>query len=366
MGVRGSIAAIAAAFIAVGVFPNHAAAAEEAAKPEARRQVEEVIVTAERQEASVQDTSISISAFTGEFLDSFGIRNQEDLAAFTPATTIQAYDATIRGVGRNFRALGGDPGVSTYMNGVYSEDLLTATAASFWDVERIEILRGPQGTLYGRNAVGGAMNIIYKDPTPDFESSLRAIAGNHGQNEYYGMVSGPLADNLEARANFSVRNRDGIIDEIGQGGDDLDSLGTQNIALMFKYSPIDSVTVDLRTNWMDNNRVFGAGNGGGLTVLTEDARPVRNTTELAPGFRFINTSQTANPNASNYYDATKPILQFRNPNTGVIDQAQAIRAGVDAQVGPSLNGFQNAAASLTSFNNTSAAEAARYNQCVFA
>ena len=101
------------------------------------RQIEEVIVTAERQEASIQDTSISITAFTGDFIDDFGIRNQEDLQNFVPATTIQPYDATVRGVGRNFRALGGDPGVATYMNGVYSEDLLTATAATFWDVERI-------------------------------------------------------------------------------------------------------------------------------------------------------------------------------------------------------------------------------------
>ena len=84
------------------------------------RQIEEVMVTAERREASIQDTSISITAFTSEFLDEFGIRNQEDLQNFIPATTIQPYDSTIRGVGRNFRALGGDPGVATYMNGVYS------------------------------------------------------------------------------------------------------------------------------------------------------------------------------------------------------------------------------------------------------
>ena len=84
------------------------------------RRIEEVIVTAERQEASIQDTSISITAFTDQFLDDFGIRNQEDLQNFVPATTIQPYDATVRGVGRNFRSLGGDPGVATYMNGVYS------------------------------------------------------------------------------------------------------------------------------------------------------------------------------------------------------------------------------------------------------
>jgi iron complex outermembrane receptor protein len=131
------------------------------------RQIEEVIVTAEKREASIQDTSMSITAFTTEFMDDFGIRNQEDLQNFIPATTIQPYDATIRGVGRNFRALGGDPGVATYMNGVYSEDLLTATAQTFWDVDRIEVLRGPQGTLYGRNAVGGAINMLWKAPQVD-------------------------------------------------------------------------------------------------------------------------------------------------------------------------------------------------------
>ena len=95
------------------------------------RQIEEVIVTAERQEASVQDTSISITALTGEFMEDFGIRNQEDFQNMVPATTIQPYDATVRGVGRNFRALGGDPGVATYINEVYSEDLLTGTAQTF-------------------------------------------------------------------------------------------------------------------------------------------------------------------------------------------------------------------------------------------
>ena len=89
------------------------------------RQIEEVVVTAERRESTVSDTSISITAFTGEFLEDFGIRNQEDLQNFIPATIIEPYDMSIRGVGRNFRSLGGDPGVATYLNGVYSEDFGT-------------------------------------------------------------------------------------------------------------------------------------------------------------------------------------------------------------------------------------------------
>ena len=140
----------------------------------------------------------------------------------------------MRGVGRNFRALGGDPGVSTYMNGIYSEDLLTATAATFWDVERIEVLRGPQGTLYGRNAVGGAINILYKEPTNEFEAAVKGIVGNYGAQEVYGALSGPIVkDKLMGRVNFAHRERDGVIDEIGDGPD-LDSLGTDNFAVLLK------------------------------------------------------------------------------------------------------------------------------------
>ncbi|MFU8814773.1 MAG: TonB-dependent receptor plug domain-containing protein [Pseudomonadales bacterium] len=225
------------------LLPTVAAAAER------DRRIEEVIVTAERREASVQDTSISITAFTGEFLDDFGIRNQSDLQNYIPATTIQPYDAAVRGVGRNFRNLGGDPGVSTYMNGVYSEDLYTATVGGgFWDVERIEVLRGPQGTLYGRNAVGGAMNFLYRKPTDEFEAAVKGVAGNFGALEGYAMVSGPIiADRLAARATYSVRDRDGVIDEIGRGND-LDSLGDTNTTLSLRITPIDDLEINIRGN----------------------------------------------------------------------------------------------------------------------
>jgi outer membrane receptor protein involved in Fe transport len=328
------------------------------------RQLEEVIVTAERKEASVQDTSISITAFTTEMLDDFGIRNQEDLQNFVPATTIQPYDATVRGVGRNFRALGGDPGVATYMNGVYSEDLLTATAATFWDVDRIEVLRGPQGTLYGRNAVGGAINILYKEPTDGFDYAFKGIVGNFGTAETYGMVNGTLIeDKLYGRFNFATRDRDGVIDEIG-GGDDLDGLGTENIAALFKFTPNDTMEIDVRFNKMDIDREFGGANGGGLVVLNEEGTPSRNTSALIGGYRAIDTANT-NPAAyatSTWYDTTQPVLEFTHPTTGEIVLAQHARAGVDDV---SWAGAMNAAASLDGFNFTSPESAARYNDCVF-
>lgn len=350
----------ASALFCVSYAPNGLFAAEE----EEGRRIEEVTVTAERREASVQDTSISITALTGESLEDFGIRNQEDLQNFIPATTIQPYDSTIRGVGRNFRALGGDPGVATYMNGIYSEDLLTATAATFWDVERIEVLRGPQGTLYGRNAVGGAINVLYKEPTEELDYSFKSIIGNFGTKEAYGMVNTPLIEDvLSARVNFAYRDRDGVIRELGDG-DDIDGLGTENVAVQFKWTPSDTVEVNLRQNFMEIDRSFGGANGAGLVVLNEDGNPNRNTDTLVPGYRFIDPANTdpANFDNNNWYDQSQPILNFINPTTGATDQAQRNRPGIDFG---DFDGFQNAAASLDGFNNTSPTSAARYNQCVF-
>ena len=104
--------------LSLGLLLIGGGAQAESERTDAGRHIEVIIVTAERQEASIQDTSISITALTGDFIDDFGIRNQDDLQIFIPATTIQPYDATIRGVGRNFRALGGDPGGDLYRWGV--------------------------------------------------------------------------------------------------------------------------------------------------------------------------------------------------------------------------------------------------------
>ena len=328
---------------------------------ETGRKIEEVIVTAERREASIQDTSMSITAFTTEFMDDFGIRNQEDLQNFVPATTIQPYDATIRGVGRNFRALGGDPGVAVYMNGVYSEDLLTATAQTFWDVSRVEVLRGPQGTLYGRNAVGGAINILYKKPQQEMDWSIKSIMGNAGQLESYGMLNGALSDTVSARVNFALRNRDGAVQELGDG-QATDGLGVKNFNGQLQWDPSDRLSVNVRHNGMRTDRPVGGANGGGLVVLNEEGEASRNYHALVPGYRAIDPAQT-NPLASDFLLPSAPVYTFTDPVTGAMVQAQNNRAGIDYG---DFDGRQNAAASLDGFNYTSQASMDAYNQCVFA
>ena len=330
---------------------------------EERRRIEEVLVTAERREASIQDTSISITALSADFLDNFGIRNQEDLQNYLPATTIQPYDATVRGVGRSFRALGGDPGVSTYANGVYSEDLLAVTAMTFFDVERIEVLRGPQGTLYGRNAVGGAINILYKEPTYEYEGMVKALGGNFGAREFYGALSGPIIqDHLAGRITYAFRDRDGVIDEIGDGPD-LDGLGTNAIAAQLKWNPTATVELNLRYNHLDVDRVFGGADGGGLVVLNESGGPTRVTDALVPGWRRVDENKTG---PASFFDTDfnggSEQRVFTDPSTGAAVLARRNRPGIDFA---DFDGFQSAAASMDGFNQTSSESAARLNSCVF-
>lgn len=309
-----------------------ARATEEATREQAparRRAIEEVVVTAERREASIQDTSISITAMDSSFVEDFGIRDQDDFQNFIPSTTIQPYDAAIRGVGRNFRNLGGDPGVAVYINEVYSEDLYTATAGGFWDIERVEVLRGPQGTLYGRNAVGGAINFIYKKPSNEFEAEAKTVVGNQGSFDVYGAVSGPIIEDvLAARLTASLRQRDGLVEDIGLG-EDLDSLDNENVALSLRFTPTDRITMDLRANSLMVDRITGGANGSGLVMLSEEGGSTRNFEAPVFGYREIDRSQTSFT-ARDFYMPGAPVFNFNDPITGRAVEAQYLRGGIDA------------------------------------
>ncbi len=297
------------------------------------RRIEEVIVTAERKEASVSDTSISITALTGEFMEDFGVRNQSDLQNLIPATVIRPYDLAVRGIGRPFRALGGDPGVATYENGVYSEDFYIASSGGFWDIERVEVLRGPQGTLYGRNAVGGAVNFLHKQPTDEFEAEFKTVITEYNGKELYGMISGPLIDGvLNARATGYKRTRDGIYDEVGSNGPDLDSLGDENYTLAFQWFPSDSIEVNIRGNERSVNRVMGGADGGGLIVLSEENLPTRNTISPAFGYRAIDRTQTDFVQ-NDFFDPNSEVFNFTHPVTGAPVEAQRLRGGLDPALG---------------------------------
>ena len=279
-----------------------------------RRQIEEVIVTAERVEATVSDTSISITAIGSEMLEDMGIQSANEFVNYIPATTRDDYDIRIRGVGRNFRALGGDPGVATYYNGVYSEDSLIAlTENALFDVERIEVLRGPQGTLYGRNSIGGAINYILKKPTETPYGLIRAQFGSNSNQEFYGVASGPITEDLGVRLVASDRQTDPLLDSV-TAGSGVDSVNDSNVSLSLAWTPSDTVRVDARVNQRNSNRSIG-----GSVLINEGwgtYRGSRMTDVYAQGIRLV--------------DATTPGAQlFTNPYTGATAYGATNRPGVD-------------------------------------
>ena len=290
------VAAFGLSVALLTAFAPSASAEDETtdAKTTDRRQIEEVVVTAERKEASISDTSISITAFTGQMLEDFGIRNAEDLQNMIPAAVIQPYDMAIRGIGRNFRNLGGDPGIATYANSVYSEDFgIASSEGGLFDIERVEVLRGPQGTLYGRNAIGGAVNFINKKPTNEFEGEAKVITGDDGLQEEYGMLSGPIIDGiLAARLTGVKRERDGAIKDLS-GHPDPDNFGDENYSLALQWTPNDDITWLIRGNERSLRRRMGGADSAGIITFSEngdDHKNARNTDTYAFGYRAVDTA----------------------------------------------------------------------------
>ncbi len=192
--------------------------------------LEEVVVTAQKREQSAQDIGIAVSAFSGDQLKQLGYSNAQQVTAMSPGvTTIQpngpsAFFVSVRGVGQNdFSGDHQESPVAIYVDEAY---ISAASGAGFqlFDIERTEVLRGPQGTLFGRNATGGLVHYITKKPTQEFEMYGEASIGSYNQRKIEGAVSGPLTDAVSGRLSFVKNEHDGYIkNNIGKdlnNGDD--------------------------------------------------------------------------------------------------------------------------------------------------
>ena len=143
-------------------------------------EIEELVVTAEKREQSLQDVPVAVSAFTDERRELVGINSVQDLTNFTPGLSYATNNdrASLRGIGRFTNNRSTEGGVAMYNDGFYTSSV-TAFAQSTLFLERTEVLRGPQGTRYGKNAIGGALNIVSKRPTDDLYAEARVGYGNY-------------------------------------------------------------------------------------------------------------------------------------------------------------------------------------------
>jgi iron complex outermembrane receptor protein len=182
--------------------------------------IQEVVVTAERREESLQDVPVAVSAYTSERRDVVGITGIQDFVNFTPGMNYSGTDrVSLRGAGRNTFLVGNDPGVASYTDGFYSASSSELFKTPLF-TERTEILRGPQGTLYGRNAIGGAINIISKRPAHEFGGEVRAVVGNYERYRVEGQVSVPVAENLRFMfGGMHEEQNKGFIKNIGTGNE---------------------------------------------------------------------------------------------------------------------------------------------------
>ncbi len=175
--------------------------------------IEEITVTAQRREESVQDVPIAVSAFSGAMLEDRQIINPSDLQMNAPnvsftSTNFGGNSFSIRGIGNLVIAASGESGVSTHINEIPIGTNLTAI--EFYDMERVEILRGPQGTLFGRNATGGAINFVTARPDPTaFDAHLDAELGDYSHKRLKGAINIPITDTFAIRAAGMWLDRDG-------------------------------------------------------------------------------------------------------------------------------------------------------------
>lgn len=230
-------------------YTTNAQAQTDAASANARAALEEVIVTAERRAESVQDTPIAISAFTGESLQELGLTTVEDLAEITPSLQIFAEQINneayiVRGIGRSNEDLTTDSGVAVNINDIYIAQPAEANAA-FFDIERVEVLRGPQGTLYGKNAVGGVINLITRKPDDELSGSVSAEVGNLGLQTYTGAVGGPLVEGMSAGriAGYYSRN-DGAYENLTTG-EDANGVEIEAVRGSLQLTPSDQLEINL-------------------------------------------------------------------------------------------------------------------------
>jgi iron complex outermembrane receptor protein len=219
--------------------------------------IAEIVVTAQKRTENVQDVPIAISAFTAETLSERSVTSVAQLSNIAPNVTLDAgtpfsgstavLSAYIRGIGANDFAFNIDPGVGIYLDGVYLARSIGANQ-DLPDVERIEVLKGPQGTLFGRNTIGGAISIVTHDPGKEFRFRGDVTVGRFGLVQTRGTVDLPLTDGLGSSISFATKNRDGYLKRIAfPGASNFASTNIQN----YKAAGFDGI--GLGTEGGDNN-----------------------------------------------------------------------------------------------------------------
>ncbi len=211
-------------------------------------QLEEIIVTAERRAQSLQDVPVAVTAFSEQAIESLQIEDFNDLSLKIPGFSVNSFSKTrvnpaLRGGSSSLASAGAEQAVGLFIDDVYfggSGDF----ELDLFDVERIEVLRGPQGTLFGRNTTGGLINVVTKDPTGEFSGRVQASLGNYALNKIGGYLSFPVADSLAGSLAFTTTDREGTSRNLVTGND-VDNINRSSVRGKLVWSLDNDWTVKL-------------------------------------------------------------------------------------------------------------------------
>jgi iron complex outermembrane receptor protein len=239
--------------------------------------LDQLEVTAQKRAQPITEVPMAISAFTGDFLASFGAADLKSLAPFVPGLFIQEQSPNNPGINiRGITTDSGDPRsetrVSLFQDGV-SISRARGSVVELHDLERVEVVKGPQGTLFGRGAQIGAVSIVQQKPQPERSSALHLAVGDTGQRHVSGHINLPLgSDELLGRFAFSHRQHDGTIDNLVDGSD-LNGKKTTALRGSLRWQPAAATTVDLIVNWQNDNPPGTSFKSGVIPTTRGDTDP---------------------------------------------------------------------------------------------
>jgi len=272
----------------------------------AQTTLDEIVVTAEKREATVQDTAVAVSVITGDALARAGVVDPDTLAEMIPNVDVNSEAnrdgliIVVRGVAGTDVRNGADPTTAFHVDGSYVPRLSGANAY-FFDTERVEVLRGPQGTLYGRNSTSGVVNVISKKPHFDgTDGNIEVGAGNFDQFIANGALNLPLSDNVAVRAAFMSNTRDGFTTNNGPGSVGITEDSNDADELAFRAHLLWNIGDD--TSLLFTGETYSRGGvgqaGSNLGCLTEaELAPfgLTSATPAQPGGGVVTCNNTSDP-----------------------------------------------------------------------
>jgi len=244
-------------------------------------QLEEVIVTAQFRAANVQDVPIAVTVLSADAIEKANIFDATGIAMNTPGLAYGEFSPgqakySMRGIGSADDGAGLDNSVSLFLDGIY---VGRGAGVNFdlFDIERIEVLKGPQGALFGRNTIGGAISVITQKPAEEFSGKASATAGNEGILRLQGMVTGPLTDSLAGKLVVNHREHDGFVDNVVTGTDNHQDEDQTSLRGQLLWS-LDNSEWLLSADYLEDDR----GDAGRTPVRNREGRgtPVENSEAL--------------------------------------------------------------------------------------